>query len=92
VRWAPKINLHRRHKTATIGAPPHSNGVQRRRRADTHPLSSSGLPAPSERLGQGPAPCASGGLPYEASSDMPARPSSFSTGSGNGRPHLGLAV
>jgi hypothetical protein len=93
VRWAPKINFHRhRHKAATIGAPPHSNGVQRHRRADTQPLPSSDPPAPSERLGPGPAPCASGGRPYETPSEMPARPSSFSTGSGNGRPHLGLAV
>ena len=92
VRWAPKLNLHRRYKAAALGAPPHSNGVQRHRRADTQPLSLSVLPAPSERLGQDPAPCASGGRPYEAPSNMTARPSSFSTGSGNGHRHLGLAV
>ena len=73
VRWAPKLNLHRRYKAAAFGAPPHSNGVQRRRRADTNPLSLSGLPAPSERLGQGPAPCASGGRPYDPSEEA-ARP------------------
>ena len=92
VRWAPKISFHNRRKATAIGASPHSNGVQRHRRADTHLLPSSDIPAPSERLGQGPAPCASGGRPYEDPSDMPVRPSSFSTGSGNGLFHSGLAV
>ena len=63
VRWAPKLYLHSRHNKSSFGASSPPTGAQRRR-ADTNPLSQSGLPAPSERLGQGAAPHASGGQPY----------------------------
>jgi hypothetical protein len=63
VRWAPKLFLHSRHNKTAFGASSSPNGAQRRR-ADTHPLPQSGFPAPSERLGQGAAPHASGGQPY----------------------------
>jgi len=50
-------------------------------------ITSSGLPAPSETLGQGPCPLRKRGAAHEAPrSDMPARPSSFSTLKA---PHLG---
>ena len=66
VRWAPKLFLHSRHNKTAFGASSSPNGAQRRR-ADTHPLPQSGFPAPSERLGQGAAPHASGGKPYGSS-------------------------
>jgi len=66
VRWAPKLRLHTRLNNSSFGASSSPNGAQRRH-ADTHPLSQSGLPAPSERLGQGAAPHASVGQPYGSS-------------------------
>ena len=82
VRWAPKITFSKRRVPAnSVSSPP--NGSQRRR-AETPALRESG--------GQDPALHESVVQDYQGSSEVPACPSSFSTGGDNGHAHLSAAV
>jgi len=82
VRWAPKITFSKRRVPANcVSSPPNGS---RCRRAET--------PAPRESGGQDPALHESGGQDHQGSSEVPACPSSFSTGGDNGHAHLSAAV